>query len=679
MLRYLPLMRSLHEGPPTRPRAGGVRRVLLWALILALPILAYAQFEPEEILEQEEESSETSELAEVLADLRAHPLDLNRATVAELQQLPWLTPVLAAKIVAFRRTRGRIGRLDELLELPEIDESLLATLADYVIVVPPAPSPWHAELRVRGWRRLERSRGFATGTYPGSPLKTYARLRWRLGNFLQGGGLLEKDAGEQRFDDYANFFLQASVPWAAGTVVLGHYQLEFGQGLVFWGPYGHSKGSEPALATVRKARGLRPYNSAAEYGGLRGVAVESNVGQFGLTAFASHLPLDANLNVRGEVTSFDQSGYHRTPSEQAKRQAVTSKLLGSRLGYEVGPVRAGITWYGQEYDRTINPPDSLRRRFAFRGGRHQVGGADISLALPSALLFAEAARFSGDASAMLCGLLVDLPRVKVVAHYRHYDPDFFNPYALPFASASGVVANEHGFYLGGQWRPRGGTRVSFFYDTYKRPWRTYALPVPTDAEDGLLQLERRLAPKLQGLIRLRFARRTELTKVLDPWSREVEVLSTQRRLYVRLQALYEPSRLLSLRGRGEKSLVRSAPLALAQGPRRKAAGLLLFQDVTVRPWPRWYCQFRFLLFDTDNYDARIYAYEADLPGVLTNRAFSGRGSHWHLLLQAQVGRHLVLGCKFTSTHYDDRLSVGSGLDETQSPTTRALAVQLDLR
>ncbi|MDZ7338265.1 MAG: helix-hairpin-helix domain-containing protein [candidate division KSB1 bacterium] len=659
----------------------GYKATTRWLLCFSLCLVAtvtYGQFEPEQVLEKEEDVSESSEIAEVLANLRAHPLDINRATVAELQQLPWLSPLLAAKIVAFRRAHGRIQVLDELLEIPEMDESLLETIADYLIVVPPVPSPWQAELRLRGSTRLERSRGFQTGAFPGSPIKTYARLRWGLGSAIQGGGLLEKDPGEQRFDDYANFFLQVSLPYAATRIVLGHYQLEFGQGLVMWSPYGHGKGSDPGATAVRKARGLRPYSSAAEYGGLRGLAVESSIGSLALTAFGSNLPLDATIDAQGQVTSFDQTGYHRTPTERAKRQAVTSDAVGGRLGYGVGRFKAGVTWYGERYSRPVNPPDSLRRRFAFRGTRHHVAGADLSFNLPSALLFAEAARSSGEGKALVCGLLLELPRVKLVAHYRDYDPDFFNPYALPFASSTGVTANERGFYLGGQWHPRGGTRLSFYFDTYKMPWRTYHVPVPAEGEDGLLQLEKRLLRGTLGLFRLRYARRTELTKTLDLWSREVDVVAEQTRLYVRLQAQLDASEHVSLRGRLEKSHVLSAPRGLTPWPKKESAGILLSQDLTVKLRRRWQCQFRFLVFDTDDYDARIYAYEGDLPGVLTNRGFSGRGSHWYVLLRARVAGKSSLGVKLSSTHYDDRATVGSGLDVTEGPSARSLSAQLDV-
>jgi hypothetical protein len=652
----------------------------LGAILLLMPAgQARAQVEPEQVLEQEEEGSDSSELAELLADLRARPLDINRATVAELQQLPWITPLLAAKIVAFRRMRGRIQSIEELLEVPEIDEALLETIADYLLVVPPAPALWWGEARLRAAGRLERSRGFNTGAYPGSPLKSYARLKWGVGNHVAGGALLEKDAGEPRVDDYGNYFVSASLPSSSTQVVLGHYQLEAGQGLVLWSPYGHGKGSEPAVAAVRKARGLRPYTSATEYGGLRGAAVETMLGPFAVTALASDLLLDATLDEKGAVTSFYESGYHRTATEQAKRHVLRERLAGGRLAYRDNPLlKAGITWYASEFDRSVDPPDSVRRRFVFRGRHNGVVGIDLGASFGSALFFAEGARSASGGLAAVAGVLVELPRVKVVAHYRHYDKDFYNRHALPFASSTGVANNEQGFYLGAQWRLRPGSRVAFYYDTSKRPWRTYSFPMPTGAEDGLAQLEQRLLRGVVALLRVRCARNSDLMTVTDPLSRDVSVVAQRSRLVARAQVQYDPAKSLSLRGRVEKSYVVMRPVGTSWWLGRRSHGLLLSQEAVARFAQRLQCQFRVVQFDTDDYESRIYAYESDLPGVLTNRLYAGRGSSWYLLVRARVGRAVFLGAKFTSTYYDDRATVGSGLDETEGPLARTLSVQLDL-
>lgn len=61
------------------------------------------------------------------------PLDLNRATAAELQTLPGVGPVLADRIVAYRDSVGRFGRVEELGSVKGIGPATLERLRDRVV------------------------------------------------------------------------------------------------------------------------------------------------------------------------------------------------------------------------------------------------------------------------------------------------------------------------------------------------------------------------------------------------------------------------------------------------------------------------------------------------------------------------------------------------------------------
>lgn len=61
-------------------------------------------------------------------------VDLNRATAAELEQLPGIGPSLAAAIVTWRQDHGGFRRVDDLLDVPGIGPAKLANLADHVVV-----------------------------------------------------------------------------------------------------------------------------------------------------------------------------------------------------------------------------------------------------------------------------------------------------------------------------------------------------------------------------------------------------------------------------------------------------------------------------------------------------------------------------------------------------------------
>ena len=61
-------------------------------------------------------------------------INLNRATSADLEELPRVGPVTAEKIIAYREQNGPFTAVDQLLEVPGIGEGTLAGLRDLVTV-----------------------------------------------------------------------------------------------------------------------------------------------------------------------------------------------------------------------------------------------------------------------------------------------------------------------------------------------------------------------------------------------------------------------------------------------------------------------------------------------------------------------------------------------------------------
>ncbi len=68
------------------------------------------------------------------------PVDLNQATLRELDRLPGIGPVLAARIVEYRQHRGGFRRVSDLQAVTGIGEKKYSALKDLVTVGSAGPA-----------------------------------------------------------------------------------------------------------------------------------------------------------------------------------------------------------------------------------------------------------------------------------------------------------------------------------------------------------------------------------------------------------------------------------------------------------------------------------------------------------------------------------------------------------
>lgn len=67
----------------------------------------------------------------------ATPIDLNTATIEQLEQLPGVGPVTAKRIIDMREKSGPFHKVEDLLAIRGIGPKRLGKIRPYVIVSPP--------------------------------------------------------------------------------------------------------------------------------------------------------------------------------------------------------------------------------------------------------------------------------------------------------------------------------------------------------------------------------------------------------------------------------------------------------------------------------------------------------------------------------------------------------------
>lgn len=654
------------------------------------------------LLENTDSEADFTEMAEDIEYLRKNPLNLNSAEGNELARLNLLDALQIENLLEYRR---RHGALQSVFELAYIDGFDLPTINRLMPFIRIAPVEKPLSLRLSDLKRgrhqlflryqqvLEEQKGYSAisdsalqaspnSRYLGTPQKYYLRYSYSLYNRIHVGFTAEKDAGEEFFSgnrkngfDYYSGHLSYTGRGILRNVVLGDYSVNMGQGLICFSGMSFGKGAT-TLNIRKRAQAVRRYTSADENRFFRGIAATAGYQSLAFTAFASHKKIDARPeeiddpdNEELYIASLQETGIHSTPSEIANRKTLPLTVYGGRLTYNKRRFNLGLSGLESHYGRELGSKNSLYQQFDFQGSRMRNVGADFSVNLPGMLLFGEAGVNQDRSTAWLSGLLLSpAPQLGLAFLYRDYSPGYSGLFLSGFGESSNTQ-NEKGLYSGFRFQPGRRFTLSGYADVFWFPWLRYRLDKPSQGVEYMLQGDFQL--NRNTLIYVRY--KTE-TKLLNPpssgerFSRPTE----QHKQSFRFNIDYYLIRNVRLRSRYEYSA--------HSFNGKESRGYWVSQDVVWQiPDKGLALYVRYALFDTDDYDSRIYTYENDLLYAFSVPSFYDRGARYYGMLRYSLGRWADLWVKLSQTAYTDRQTISSGLTEIQGNKKTELRVQLRLR
>ncbi len=105
-------------------------------------------------------------------------------------------------------------------------------------------------------------------------------------------------------------------------------------------------------------------------------------------------------------------------------------------------------------------------------------------------------------------------------------------------------------------------------------------------------------------------------------------------------------------------------------------GFLSFLDFIYRPMMKPFSGIiRLQYFETDSYNARIYAYENDVLYSYSIPVFYDKGYRYYLTLSYDLTKKLSFWLRFAQTIHRDKKSIGTGLDEISGNKKTEIKVQ----
>ncbi len=684
-----------------------LRKILL---VLLIPFLSFYntkgqihQVDPQSIIadiledivaSSEDDAIDLDALTDDLIFLSENPINLNSTSSEELGRLIFLTDFQITSLLDYIKQNGKMLTIYELQLVIGFDFVDISRLTPFVIVAEPTDKsktfPYFKygkhDLFVRARSLIETQEGYLppppdkpdATRYAGNKMGLYTRYSYRTRSGLQLGFVGEKDPGEEFFKgsnpygfDHYSLHLQVSNLGILKTLVVGDFNAEFGQGLTLWSSASFGKSPDP-MSVRKRAKGLNRFSSTNENEFLRGAGATVRLGIFDITAFGSYKKIDANVVdslVDGEVifTSRPTSGLHRTPNEIRSKKTIGEMVAGGNVSFGWKNLRGGTTVSLVNLEGMMEPSSQPYRYFEPPLNNRTNVGFDLQYGLGNHMLFGEVATTLGYGSGAVAGGLFRVhPLLKLSVFGRNYQKDYSTYYTNAIADGS-RPANESGILTGFDLLPIRHWHLGGYVDFFQSSWLKFGINAPSRGRDYLLQATYSPRSRISFQIRYRFKQKEKNQAVDSAQVRWVLPYSNQA---LRFHLSYNPTRNIQLRSRIEFSWY-------DEEQKSTEKGLIVYQDVSYRPNRiPLVLTARYAIFETDSWNARIYAYENDVLYYFSIPAFYSRGTRAYFLAKYSIGKNLDLWFRVAQTFFTDTKYLGSGLDKIEGDTRSDVRLQL---
>ena len=617
-----------------------IRRLMV-LILLATPVVAASQtnLSVEEWVDELNSDADASELNDILLQYADNPVNLN--DTASLSSLPFLSPFQILSLRNYIILYGQLLSVRELLMVPGYDSLFVASIAPLVKAEPFEDKglPSIAEILRRGHHTLvtglggtmEQAEGYANGHYEGDNLRGLMCYRFSYGHRVALQFSADKDPMEEwGGDNFYNFSLALSDIGRLEKLVVGRYNLQFGQGVTLW--TGFVPFSVLGISPVRYAKGVRAASAFYEEGWQQGLAATVGI-------------------VRGlSITAFGS----RTDDEW---------LGGGHLTLRHGNLILGLTAAASLFDDSLRLRDYVYNQDYFRGDRSAVLGIDVLWQAGRTLLFGEVAT---DAEGHLAG--VGGARLSVGGGnsigvtLRHYDPRYHNLHAAAYGLTS--THNEQGVSLDAQLRLPFQLTALLAADIHRYSSLRSSSYSPSAGSWLRMQLGRHLGHNAD--FSLRYSHRLQQRNV--PGIDSVTYCSEEtlrRQLQGQFRFVY-----------GSWCFSTRAILSWFDAEHTvDQHGWLLAQEARYSHG-RWQGTLQAAWHNIDGYYARITLSESNLQYTFSIPSLQGQGLRLSAVVRCDISRWLKLSLKYTLTGRPGEETIGTGDAATQGSVRQTWHLQV---
>ncbi|MBC8266913.1 MAG: helix-hairpin-helix domain-containing protein [Flavobacteriales bacterium] len=666
-----------------------MKRLLILYSLVSFSLLSFGQESNqllEEIVEQIAEDSDEeldyAELYEALYYFSENPINLNKTTKEELRELYFLNAYQIDKLLAHIVKNGKLLSHLELQTVAGFDVQTIQNLLPFISINPRVTSKQilaniKQYIIVRDQFYLQEQKGYIPDEdgdihYLGNAHRTYFKYRLK-NNYLQAGITAEKDAGENFLGpnqpygfDFYSAHLQARNIGKIKNVIIGDYQMNFGQGVVMQSGMSFGKSSE--VINIQKSGNLiKAHTAAAENLFFRGVAIQIEpMKNVDIITFISSHKVDANItdtldNEELIFSSIQGSGMHRTESELLDKNVILQNHFGIHTNYNYQNLNLGLSYYNTKVEGIFDKNIASYNQFDFNGNTNQNFGVDYQYLYRNMNFFGEIGKSENGGTAHVNGVMMGLDKtISASILYRDYAKDYQSEYANAFGERS--TQNEKGLYFGLEFIPNHKFKMKGYADNYEFPWLRFGVDAPSKGNDYLLQADYKINRGTKMYVRYK-------SETKEDQLSEKSTIAGKRKDNFRFHINYKDGDNWSFANRFETSYI--------SFDNEETNGYMLYQDVKYKPlFGKFTFTSRYVLFNAPEYDNRIYAYENDVLYGYSIPAYYGIGNKFYLVAKYNPIRNVDIWLRIAHTSYTDRAVVKSGWDEINGNKMTEVKLQM---
>ena len=652
----------------------------------------------ERLIENTEAELDYTDLQEQLEYYMKNKIDLNEADRIAFERLFLLNDKHINAILQHRDQFGDFMSIYELQTIDALDDRTIYYLSFFCKV----GDDFYAD-HTPFWKRIQKGKHEIIGLYEhdfqhragynpnlkeqgksyylGSPNRYVLRYRFNYSNNLSFGFTGEKDMGEpvlldgqfKGFDFNSVHFLMREVKhWK--TIVLGDYQVNFGQGLTFGSGIAARK-SAYVLNTRRSFQAIRPYRSLNENEFMRGIAATYKFQHVEITSFVSRKYIstnfrssDTSIELNDDVfSSIQLTGMHRTETELLNKNNVIQSIYGAHIDYRQVLYNIGFTAVHTQYNIAFLPGNDAYQLYNFSGRQLTNMGVDFTGQLRNATTFGEVSMSMNKAFAGIVGLNIPLhQQLDMVFVYRNYAVNYLVSVTNPFGENSDG-RNEEGLYTGFSFKPSRKWLLNMYFDLYHSSWLRYLTDAPSRGVDFLSELQFNPSKSTQFYVRYR-----QETKMKNQTSNLtiIDYTSFNSRNQFRLNANYKLTPTISGKSRLEFIEYNDELI-------KNQIGTVVFQDLFYQSsFKDFSVGGKVAVFSIDDYNARVYATEQDVLYQYSVPLYQHSGIRFYAVTHIRFNKRLDCWLKYSQTHYSNVNTISSGLEQINGNKISDIRLQL---